>query len=164
MTKISVETMKEAAQNTVTLMESASPEVRLILENPQFALGLCIVLHDEVVELRKRVAAVESQAFQNSRSANSQEQSPASEAPPQPQQNQQNTQDQPRKPQSPENNQFKAAPQPAPTQNHPSGNAPADPSQFRQQPAAEPDKSDAQPAEQAEAQQPAPKREPALLS
>ena len=53
MSKISVETMKEASKTAVALLEAAPPEVKLVLENPQFTLGLCVVLHQEVSELRK---------------------------------------------------------------------------------------------------------------
>lgn len=55
MVKISPETIKEAAKSVNELMESASPELKMLLENPNFATGLCLVLHKEVQQLRQQL-------------------------------------------------------------------------------------------------------------
>lgn len=58
MVRISPETVKEAASSVNDLMESASPEIRMLLENPNFATGLCLVLHREITELRQQLEAI----------------------------------------------------------------------------------------------------------
>ncbi len=55
MVKISAETVKEAAKNVNELLESASPELKMLMENPNFATGLCLVLHREVQQLKKQL-------------------------------------------------------------------------------------------------------------
>lgn len=61
MVKISPETIKEAAKSVNELMESASPELKMLLENPNFATGLCLVLHKEVQQLRRQLQEASGQ-------------------------------------------------------------------------------------------------------
>lgn len=62
MSKISVEVMKEAAQSASSLLESASPEIKLVLENPHFSLGLAAVLYKEVQSLKSRLTHLEGES------------------------------------------------------------------------------------------------------
>jgi hypothetical protein len=62
MSKISVDVMKEAAQSAASLLDSASPEIKLVLENPHFSLGLAAVLYKEVQSLKARLTHLEGDA------------------------------------------------------------------------------------------------------
>lgn len=64
MVKISPYTIKEAAKNVNELMETSSPEIKMLLENPHFATGLCLVLHKEVVQLRNQIQEMQSSSSQ----------------------------------------------------------------------------------------------------
>ncbi len=63
MPKLSAEVIKAAARQSEELRDSALPEVKLLLENPNFAIGLCLVLHQEVSDLRKRLDGMEEALF-----------------------------------------------------------------------------------------------------
>lgn len=65
MTKISAATIKDAARSATELMESSAPEVKLLIENPNFAIGLCLVLHKEVTELRNQLEELKNNSAQN---------------------------------------------------------------------------------------------------
>jgi hypothetical protein len=56
MSKINADTLKEAARSAAGLLESSPPEVKLVLESPNFALGLCMVLHRELMEVKNELA------------------------------------------------------------------------------------------------------------
>lgn len=65
MTKISAATIKDAARSATELMESSAPEVKLLIENPNFAIGLCLVLHKEVTELRNQLKELKATSAQD---------------------------------------------------------------------------------------------------
>jgi hypothetical protein len=65
MTKISINTIKEAAKSASELMDASAPEVKMLLENPNFAVGLCLVLHKEVAELRQQLQELKGNPAQN---------------------------------------------------------------------------------------------------
>jgi hypothetical protein len=60
MIKISASTIKEAARSANELFESAQPEVKLLLENPNFSVGLCLILHKEMIELKSQLQQLET--------------------------------------------------------------------------------------------------------
>jgi hypothetical protein len=67
MVKISPGTIKEAAKNINELLESSSPEIKMLLDNPHFATGLCLVLHREVVQLRNQIQEMQESSSQMER-------------------------------------------------------------------------------------------------